>query len=1628
EFKGNSRDSNNNNSDFVLRTAPQPQNSASAKEFPFGGPGQSDSGAPQVRGSFPSGFAGETVPTNLSFIGFDFSESLDQSTVSTSTVKLLAGGVGASLCAIVSYSNFPTPGSPPGKCTLSGALSSSVIYTFRILGDSTNSSTSTAVRDLASNALNQPVMNNGNGSGTYQITFTPSGAGATLTFTSAPVMFQGSIPFKGSVNIPRNIKKIIAAYSGNLATSTVTTSNVTLALSGGAAVTLSSVTTASSEERYTSNAIIGTIPAATTLAANSTYVLTFSGLQDASGRSLQTETIQFSTGASSDTSGPQVAGKIPNDSTGVSVSAIDIHVMTDDRLDPSTISSSSVKLKKGANEVAGRVTFDPMTGEIILFANNVFQTNSQYTVSINATGSIPCVANISGLCLTDNDGTSNNLYEFSFTTGSADTTGPQVLFANADQRNLSITFNESVKETEAETLGNYTLLINGVSSTLSTNAGNTAFYEAAGRTVTLENLSLTSGATFNVTVANVYDLAGNIISVSASSSVGTVQSLLSTGGFIGPGGPGAGGDFATNFSSSSFSFVPQIEVRPLSPQVGATTLYFVDMPISKQVKISSQSGKIVLTFPSGFDVTSAAFDGRDPMAGDANGPGPGTLAPTLAVSASARTVTITLSSSTRCGSGNAIGCGGDTHDFLHFDIKGIINSSIPKDASSGGYTVDIKIMDGTTVLESLTSKAFYLGAGGTNALIVNLSASGATSGTSTVTLFSPMSGPRDAVSSAFAGGISTTTFTGLVEGDYMVFTDPIITLNTSIDYLGRSMPTPVRLSGNTTSTMTITLTSTASFATATIRFAGPANKNVDVFANSLDKFVVKATSTTGSSQDVILRLSDGTWFVGVGPQMPRGGFFEGKPPVGDFVMQPPVQVVVSGNTVTESSGIANNDGIIQFTLSAANQRITGTVKDASAKAIVGAEVFAFSPMGGFGTHGTTDASGAFSLNVGAGVYQMGAFAQGLPPSGEIAVQVTSDGSLVVDGRSAISVSIKLIKPERTISGKVLDQSNNPVQYAGVFAYCDPSVSANSCLGPGGQTSAPTGSDGSYTLYVKNGTWKVGAFVPGFGDLPTVTQVVSGSDISNLNFSPSTNTTFNSISGTVCRDDHASGNSTTCGSGDTKVSGVFVRVESSSGGNNSVTDQSGAYTIKVPANASYTIDAFDPKIGKLRQLTGVDISAGSATGNDIVVGNPSVIVVNAKYSNGNAVSVDELFVDFYDFTNDVGNYLRISSAASGSISLPSGTYRVRASLKGQVLGVSSIDSDSGDTVFATGTAQITVNGVEAIKVTIPTLATITGNVYTGSVLAGNELTDTLIQFTDPSTGIFLSTQTNSTSTYSLKVPLGTYKVLAQKPGYLATPTQQTITASTTVNAVVTQATLAISGTVSINGSAASKGFVRAKGSGFASAQIGSDGTYTLAITNGTWRVYAVSDGYAETEYSSPIAISGSSASNININLTTAVSLSAPKVCRITPSQGGECVDSTNGIKVTIPPSAFGTDTSAGTVTIQETNALQQTSGVKPVGKGFDFTATDSSGNKISSFTSPVTLEFTQTTSTLAATGITTKTKADGTKVTLWSETIKDYDVMLTTVEYLSSTSSLVTNPSEDLSNVSRVRLKALTTHF
>ncbi|MDE1970288.1 MAG: carboxypeptidase regulatory-like domain-containing protein [Patescibacteria group bacterium] len=1617
--KGNGYDTRDNAQDFVMLSgslSPALKNSASPSEFASGG-GVQDATVPIVMGSFPSGMNGEMVPTDLQFVGFGFNKSMDGSTITSSTVSLVQQGQATNMCSSVSYSNSFNTSGPPGQCTIpAGALIAGSTYVFTIKG----SSSTPSVHDSSGNVLNQPSGQNGNANHDYQVIFTPT-SGFTLTPQTPPSII-GSFPAPGANGIPTNISSISIGFSQAIDPASL--SGVTLLRSGGSNV-LNALT-----PKLSSDGKSATIPvSASPLLAGTTYTLTVpTTVRNSNNVNLpQTYTASFVTGASGgDMTGPLVLGHLPNIATGVPVNATDIHLSTDDALNPTTITSSTVQITDAnGNHIPGTLTYDSLSQEIVFVADNVFQTNTLYTVTLNAASATPVIENVVGLPLQDSDGSSDNKYTFSFTTSaSPDTTQPGLLVANANTFSLSLTFDEAVKQTEAENIANYALTSGGNPVTLSSFNGNTASYDLSTHTVTINNLALTAGASFSVTVSNVHDLSGNVIDPTKVSAGGTVLAPTLNGGIIGMGGgyiaPTNG--LPTGFSSGSFGFVPQVGVHPMNTTAGFTSGYAVDLPISTQIPAS---GKIVLTFPSSFTLANAIADTFSPANNDINGPGTGTVTIASVVGDdTAHTVTVTLG-----GTGTQSN-GGDTHDFLHFDLAQIVNPTVPNTAD--GYTIDIRTLNGSNSLESFTSMPFFITSAGSNSLTVNLTASGATNGTSTVYLLSPQTGPISRVSTAFVGASSTVIFSGLQSGMYALMTDPIITL-TGGTFIGQSNPTPVNVNGSTS--FALALSPAGSLASTTVSIHATGAKKVSVFAGGPNGYVdTPLTTSNGTTTVAIYYPANGDYTVGVGPQMSKT--FNGPPPAPDYVMPQPVQVHVASNLASQTT--------LSFDLVSAGLTIAGSVKDGSGKAITGANVYAYSPQGGSGTFGTTASDGSFALNVAAGSYEVGARAPGFPSGIDTPVVVDSSGSLFVNGAAASSssVTVKLSKGGVTISGKVTD-GTNPVQGAQVWAYCDSSVSNNACFGPNSNVSAQTDSSGAFTLYVGNGTWKIGSFIPGYGQQPILTQVISGSNVTLSDIRPSATGTFATVSGTVCTN-----TTSDCTSGSpSAVSGAMIRIQGTDASGNfysnsviSGSDGSYSFASSVPSGAgsSYRVLGNVAGLGEIAPTANFSVT-GNVSNKDLVLKAGRTVNLNVS----NPPSTYDMFLKFTNTTSGVANYLTLHNNASGTISLQNGsTYAIDARAQGFSFPVSLITLTGGTATYSTSTGQLALNGGSSDTVTL-NLAFPAANVVSGTVKdgSGTLLSNAWVDFADPTHGSHFGTQSNASGTYSLPIQDGSYQVSVYAPGYLPNPTSLSLdggtitlgnatTSASTVNLIANKSNLLIAGTITIDGSPAANALVKGTllGGSTSIVTANTDGTYSLPVSNGSWTVTASANGYQNKDYASTVTVNGSSVSGVDINLTSLATLGNPSTLSIVPSQGGTLQNASGTLTIAVPANALSTSANAGKLAATETSNVINTASAKVFGNGVDISAQDSSNNPLSSgFTDNVVITMDIASSSFAADALTSTSTASKMELGYFKSSLNDWVPVETTLTYEDANGAPVTAAS-DLSNVDHISLSVPTKHF
>ncbi|MCD6362213.1 MAG: Ig-like domain-containing protein, partial [Armatimonadetes bacterium] len=1141
----------------------------------------------------------------------------------------------------------------------------------------------------------------------------------------SPPYILGSVPVPGAFNVPTNTK-IIFTFSEALDSNSVNTTNFKLYQ------VVNNIEIDKTSEKVIDISLDNqtkTIITMTTsgLEAGQWMVRVKAGVRGTSGLTIgppnnptmDQYTSDFNVGSDTDDTGPSVLGTYPSDgATDVPLDFGFVDIGFDEPLDPLYVNSSTITLKTGTLEVPGTVDYDPIAHSVKFFPSTGLMPGAKYTLTIRE------VKDLAG-----NSISAPVIKTFTMST-TMDTEKPRIEFANADDYSLAITFSKpmnAAKITDANRWpksvlnpANYTIKINSVgpntgdSYTIPDNAS--FIYEHAHNTVKIKGLDL-GDMGFEIIVTNVTDILGNPIDVGLglNQTGGPVMSSADTIGFIGPGGagimgppPGAMGvegamvTKPTGFGghmASDIAMMP-VEARPMNITAGATTTYFIDFPISKDKAINN-GGSIKLTFPKGFDISSAIPDPYNPDKNDLNLEGPGIVtlktsdvvadSPTATTKGGAANDGITVSGQTvtihLAVNGNNGRTG--TPDFLHFEIKGITNSSIPKDFDTSGYTVDMKSYNADgTLLESKTSMPFFISKAGTNKITVNVYLDSQTNPddkSCNIDLFidSPITGPQDATIN-IKNGSGSKTLENLPDGDYHIFMEPTFTCG-GTEYSANTFPEPVWVSGGETKTKNIVVKKLTAGVAAPldVYLTGDFNgEDVDIFAGGPSAFTVKTEISLGNvtNHKVTLWLpQNGAYMVGIGPAIPKGPMM-GPPPMPDWMPPKPINVRVSGiggtvkivdeygNDITESG--------ISFNVGSADKQIVGIVTDGvptdtypNGTPISNAEVFAFQPMGfgGKGSHTRSKADGTFVLKVAEyGMYNVGAFIHGMPESPEQVIEVKSgtaaDTKVYINGKLSTGSSgsnpfvIKLKKSDYTVSGKIFDYSDNPLQYAPVWAKETTS---------GRIVHTVTDQNGNYILFVDAGTWQIKAEMPYGTDAcgsitKTVTVSVSTGNLSNQNIRPTLSACYE-LSGTVTL-------------GGVPIANIPVFLEEWDTVNNrptggyhrdTITDKNGVYRFKV-GNGTYWVGSWTPDYGELTVSGGtVTISGASVTNANITAANLYTLTI--PITGGTADMTGFVEIKSTAGLERKGIPIRAGDLTGNpptiSVNLPAGIYNIKIHIDG-----------------------------------------------------------------------------------------------------------------------------------------------------------------------------------------------------------------------------------------------------------------------------------------------------------------------------------------------------------------------------
>jgi len=1509
--------------------------------FMMGGGGGGDmmsGGTPMVMFSVPPD-GGQSAPIEAA-IRAGFNQVMDSTTINDASANSTSDNVyllnNTTNQAVAGTAVFCASQSSPG-CSALFSMENNVILFTPTANLATSTSYALVITEKVKSQSGQSVQGN-RPAGGHRINFTTISGSFNMNTIGQSYGTTGQYmpPFVRSVNPAPGMStagntKITVEFDQPMQSATINTTNIKLKDSTiPSYVTLTSATLDSTESRF-----VKLTPSAALTNGHEYIVEVYGAVANAQGVTMRgpsgaTEkafSSSFRVNSASDSTAPTLYAALASGSTAVPVNQI-FEFGANEQLDLDTITTTNITMYRGATAASVVVSYDPSKNSVFVAPVSSLSPSTAYTITF-------------GAGVKDQAGNAITPITYSYTTGSGDSVAPALREARCDDYKCRMVFTEPMNhdtQADANWANSVTNPANWTVTKVSGSVdipltGKPMSYNSVDYSVTVDGVAgLAAGDTYLVTGATtIKDLSENAISNTNRTFTGKAESSATTFGQFGNAGMFApptstmmggssvgGGEFVPqgfgNYTAEQFAFGSADQAYPFNPMAGQDVNVF-QTRFKPGVALAT-GDKIAITFPSGTTVASAALDTQSPFTADFNqGSNTVVTSSNVAVDTTERKVTITL----------AVTGTATANDQYTIDLAKITNPSIPKGPNSGGYTATLQTIQSGVVTATKTSMPYFIETGGSNTITVDVfagSGAGVSGADGTVYLHGGgPSGPMEKVLTMVDGQITavngtaggTIVYSSLRDGCYSVGTEPMITLG-AVDYFGQMSPEPICVNGGQSASKNITLTSSAAAGASVpvtvklVKDSGFGGKNIDIFAGGPGKYVVKTLSNIDVPDPAgyTLRLpANGHWNIGVGPSMPKGAS-GGMPQSLGVMPPPPTDLVVAGlgGTASISAGMFTPPGAsfndttdtLTYTFATADKAISGTVKDGAGNALSNMDVFV--NRQGFGTplFTQTNASGAFSLLVGDyGTYEIGASKQGMPPSVKM-VDVRSGGNYVdgklIDGGNPFVIVIK--KASYTISGKVLDVNSNSISGAPLFGT---NATGQSVFGQ-------SGTDGSYTLFVDNGTWTINVQMPpekndACGTF-SKTVVVSGASQSSQNVTPTAGTCY-TISGTIT-------------AGGSTLNNVPLFIEEWNAATSmpvanglkrpSSTNSSGAYSVSVLANKTYRIGTWHPDYGEIGSTQAV--TTANVT-KDITL---TADTVTFNFTNGSTTM--NAMIELKDSTNNNKVIRKQVNGLASAVVVNVGS----GSTYNYFVDVFGYGKYSG-TVASTG-------GADAVTIDVSSnFLTIAGTIKDAS---GNALSGAVVNLMSTSTNMVISDLTDSNGAYEIKVKAGSYQMATNLSGYVPpAPANVTFVANASGydfatgqdQAPLTVSNYSIEGTIYNSSSVAmSEGFVWATNSSgtVVSSPVNANGTYSLPVTSGTWTVKAVGPLHSETALSGSLTVPGSVLTGKNITLTAdATRIPKSTTGVLSASTGGSINDTgTSGMKITVGSGVL--ETGSGNVTV------------------------------------------------------------------------------------------------------------------
>lgn len=1330
-----------------------------------------------------------------------------------------------------------------------------------------------------------------------------------------PPFVEGAIPRPGDI-APINTP-ILMLFNQPMDTTTLTDTYIKIFDDNG-----QEVSTTIEVDQNTRRAV--TITPDANLAANTRHkVQVLGGVSSASGvpfRSPQEDDSHltqvafensFNTSSGADAEAPSVFAELEEGATGVSVATEGFEFGFSETIHPQTMNGNNIEFTRDGESVSFDIDYDPGLNRAFVIPNSALVPQTEYVITFTTS-----VTDITGNALASD-------FSLTFTTGASDNTEYKVKDVTCNDHQCRIEFTKRLNDdpdSADSILNSDNVTIKAGDPLAAVDLSGKPFkFDPPTKSLTINNMGLTIGDDLQVTISDdgALDIAGN--TVDSTGDINVIDTVVKTPaetygefeeGMFRPGfndEDGIGGRMINeghgNFTADQHARGLADEAFPFndtaSQEVDVMHIRFVSQNAVSDgdfFEFEFQGGDISAAVPDDFSPHFENFrEGRGDVAVnfDATFDDDG-----VEVDTETNTVTVKTNVSGLTEAG----------DVYIVDLRKIINPRIPRD-----YTVGIKHISAAGVeLSSTTTTPYTIRQGGTNTINIDVQAvddeetpvaiAGA-DGEIFLEVSNPKRPPRHANFELNEGltdnvdgfDADELALENVQDGCYFIRKHQYIADLTVGDFFTDPGDERVCVSGGQTVNYTVYYVQEAGIVNMpiTIELDGTdtfSDIDMDVGISCPGEFVVKTLEDVDVNDSTTLRIrTGGNCQVGVRPALKKTAQFDNIPETSNIFYPEPsdMKIDVAGTEIapgfftTPEYDIDDATDTVTISFSEAEHLIEGKIVDNEGNGLRFVEVNVKGD-GASKSSTFTDEDGNFEIYVGEdGVAELEAKMFGALPS-KTTIRVEEDGADVGDDSDIFhkneqitdlnEFEIKVKKESLYISGKTLDEDNNPIPWMPVVATSD----------DGKVIHGFSDENGNYTVYTGAGTFDLR------GELPpdktdscsayTLEDVVVAGESQTLQNITPTETTCATLEGDVTVDGNELENKfiavMECVDGEPVEGGLFKPT---------ITDEDGHYEIDVADDADYCIRTFDPTYGMLETEGTVD---GDTT---VDLTQADTETITFTFTGGTADM--KAFIDVSDVTDpEIGNSTQATDLTEDvTITVPDGNHKYFVNVVGILEEAASVPV----------TNEITID-----------LSNLQPNTISGTVLDDSAGAVKALVVAENEDGLIFSTTSASDGTYSIDLAPGTYDLNASLDGYITEILEDvdiTEADATDQDFTLIEAPYEITGTIyeSDGSTEADEGSVTCENEDgiHVVAEIEPDGTYSCQVNDGDWTVKGKADGHDPTE--EEVTVAGADNEDNDVTLdedAEKVSVSTSK--SLSGNAGGSIEDPETGISFTADGGVLG----------------------------------------------------------------------------------------------------------------------------